>query len=266
MYTFKPEIAYNNIRAHWFSWTSCNGIFDWNEKDGKTLPKVVIGISGGKDSTVVAGLFTKILGKDNVIGVSLPCDGQNDMSDVDRVFEHLGIKRITIDIGDAFHSIVNSIENCAIDVKYDTKTNLPARLRMSTLYAVAQSVGGIVLNTCNRTEDNLGYATLYGDSAGSYAPIQDLTVTEVIALGDWLGLPYELTHKTPIDGLQPLTDEEKLGMKYADVDMFIRLNQGESELKDKASKMYNKNKFKLDIIKIPGPKHGFPDYIRSESI
>lgn len=266
MYVFEPEMVYITIRDHWFDWANYNHFFGWNEKDGKTLPKVVIGISGGKDSTVVAGLFTKFLGKDNVFGVSLPCDGQKDMPDVNKVFEYLGIKRITIDIGDAFHSIINSIENNAIDVKYDTKTNLPARLRMSTLYAVAQSVGGIVLNTCNHTEDNLGYATLYGDSAGSYAPIQDLTVTEVIALGDWLGLPHELTHKTPIDGLQPLTDEEKLGMKYADVDKYIRLNQGDAALKDKVCEMYNRNKFKLDIIRIPGPKHGFPDYIRFENV
>lgn len=257
MYVFEPETVFTAIRNHWFYWTQWNGMGQ---------PKVVIGISGGKDSTVVAGLFVKIVGPENVIGVSMPCDGQKDMDDVDKVFAHLGIRRATIDVGDAFHSILIGIENNSVEIKDDTRTNLPARLRMSTLYAVAQSVGGIVLNTCNRTEDNLGYATIYGDNAGSYAPIQDLTVTEVIALGDWLGLPYELTHKTPIDGLQPLSDEEKLGIKYADVDKYIRMNQGDIHLKSIAYSLYDKNKFKLDIVRIPGPKHNMPDFIRGENI
>lgn len=253
-YKFDPESVYNTIHNHWFEWTKHNAINN---------PYVVIGISGGKDSTVVAGLFVKMLGKDKVIGVSLPCNGQKDMLDVNKVFEYLGIKRLTLDIGTAFNSIINSIENCAIEVKYDTKTNLPARLRMSALYAVAQSVNGIVLNTCNRTEDNLGYSTWGGDNFGSYAAIQDLTVTEVIALGDWLGLPYELVHKTPIDGLQPLSDEEKLGMKYADVDKVIRLNEGSDELKRKIKAKYLANKFKLEYLHLPGPMHNFPDFVRT---
>ena len=253
-YKFDPESVYNTIHNHWFEWTNHNAINN---------PYVVIGISGGKDSTVVAGLFVKMLGKDKVIGVSLPCNGQKDMLDVNKVFEYLGIKRLTLDIGTAFNSIINSIENCAIEVKYDTKTNLPARLRMSALYAVAQSVNGIVLNTCNRTEDNLGYSTWGGDNFGSYAAIQDLTVTEVIALGDWLGLPYELVHKTPIDGLQPLSDEEKLGMKYADVDKVIRLNEGSDELKRKIKAKYLASKFKLEYLHLPGPMHNFPDFVRT---
>ena len=260
-YDFKPEEAYNAICSHWFDWTKQNGLFGWNEKTGKYAAKVVVGISGGKDSTVVAGLFTKILGKDNVIGVSLPCDGQKDMPDVDKVFCHLGIRRITVDIGDAFQSIVNSLENNAIDVTYDTKTNLPARLRMSALYAVAQSVGGIVLNTCNLSEDICSYSTIYGDCAGSYAPIQGLTVTEIIVLGDWLGIPYELTHKTPIDGLQPLSDEEKLGFTYAQLDLFIRRNEGTNEFKEMVYKKYLSGKFKTDIVRIPQPKFGYPNFV-----
>lgn len=253
MYKFDPESAYNTIASHYLNWVT----------ESHCPAKVVIGISGGKDSTIVAGIFTKLLGPDRVIGVSMPCNGQKDMADVDAVFNHLSIKRVTIDIGDAFDSIIHGVENNAINVHYDTKTNLPARLRMSTLYAVAQSVSGVVLNTCNRTEDDLGYATWGGDNFGSYAAIQDLTVTEVIALGEWLGLPYELVHKTPIDGLQPLTDEEKLGMKYADVDKVIRLNEGSDELKEKIKAKYRANKFKLEYLHLPGPVHNLPDYIRS---
>lgn len=231
------------------------------KKQGCMLRKSSLGISGGKDSTVVAGLFAKMLGRDNVIGVSLPCDGQKDMSDVDKVFWHLGIRRATIDIGDAFHFIVNSLENNAIDVSCDTKTNLPARLRMSTLYAVAQSVGGIVLNTCNLSEDICSYSTIYGDCAGSYAPIQGLTVTEIIALGDWLGLPRELTYKTPVDGLQPLSDEEKLGFTYAKLDKFIRRNEGTNEFKEMIYKKYLSGKFKTDIVQIPQPRFDYPNFV-----
>lgn len=253
MYKFNPESAYNTIANHYLQWVTAN----------HCPKKVVIGISGGKDSSVVAAIFTKLLGADNVIGVSMPCNGQKDMADVDKVFAHLGIKRLTIDIGDAFDSIIHGVENNAVDVHYDTKTNLPARLRMSTLYAIAQSVGGIVTNNCNLSEDCCSYSTIFGDCAGSYAPIQGLTVTEVIALGDWLGLPYELTHKTPIDGLQPLSDEDKLGFTYAQLDKFIRENEGTDEFKQMIVKKYLSGKFKLDIVRIPQPKFDYPNFVFS---
>lgn len=251
MYKFDPESAYNTIVNHYCQWAAAAGVTD----------RVVVGISGGKDSTVVAGIFTKLLGPDRVVGVSMPCNGQKDMADVDAVFNHLGIKRVTIDIGNAFDSIINGVENNAIDVHYDTKTNLPARLRMSTLYAVAQSVNGVVLNTCNLSEDCVAYSTIFGDCAGSYAPIQGLTVTEIIALGDWLGLPYALTHKTPIDGLQPLSDEDKLGFTYAQLDKFIRENEGTDEFKQLIVKKYLSGKFKLDIVRIPQPKFDYPNFV-----
>lgn len=239
----EPSVAFEKIANHFKIWQTENHMPN----------KVVIGISGGKDSSVVAGIFSRILGSENVIGVSMPCNGQKDIEDVNAVFNVLGIKRIDIDIGNAFNVILEKIANNNIDISYDTKTNLPARLRMSTLYAIAQSVNGIVLNTCNLSEDYVGYATFGGDNLGSYAPIKNLTVTEVIALGDWLGLPYNLTHKTPIDGLQTLSDEEKLGMSYNDIDEYIRENNGTDEIKDKINVLYAKNKFKLDIINIPGP-------------
>ena len=203
----------------------------------------------------------KIFGKKNVIGVSLPCDGQKDMPDVNLVFKTLGIKRLTIDIGDANRSILNSLENNALDIHEDTKTNLPARLRMSALYAVAQSVDGVVLCTANLSESVVGFATLYGDHAGSFAPIWDYTVTEVIALGKWLGLPDELVDKVPIDGLQPLTDEEKLGLKYGNIDKYIRLDLGSNAIKKKILDKWMKNKFKMDVVDVPHPTSGLPNHL-----
>lgn len=253
-YNFTPELAFNEIKQHWKSW------------DAQVKPKsYVIGISGGVDSTCAAALACKIFGKDRVIGVSLPCDGQKDMADVDKVFECLGIKRITIDIGDMFNIGINAIENQAVDVSYDTRTNMPARIRMTMLYGVAQSFSGVVVNTCNRSEDVIGYSTLYGDNAGSYAPIVKLTKTEVIQITKWLGIPVDLAEKTPIDGLQPLTDEQKLGITYAKIDDYIRSTGPVSESeKSLILDKFIKNKFKLEIVKIPGPDFGhYPDMIRA---
>ena len=254
-YNFTPELAFNEIKRHWKKW------------DNDIKPKCyVIGISGGIDSSCVAALAIRIFGKNRVVGVSLPCDGQKDMDDVNSVFAFLGIRRLTIDIGDMFAAGLQAIENQALAASYNTKTNMPARLRMTMLYAIAQTVDGVVLNTCNRSEDVVGYATLYGDNAGSYAPISKLTKTEVIQIAKWLGLPKELAEKTPIDGLQPLTDEEKLGITYAKIDDYIRstgpINDDERKLiLDK----FVKNKFKLEIVKIPGPDFGhYPDRLRAD--
>lgn len=249
---FSPENLFDVIQQNWLAWAS----------QFSPEVKFVIGISGGKDSTVVAYLAVKIFGADRVVGVTLPCDEQKDISDSYEVISNLGIKHINVNIGDAVYSIQNAIENNAIDVSADTKTNLPCRLRTATLYAVAQSLNGMVINTSNLTEDILGYATLWGDTCGSFAPIQGLTVTEVISLGDWLGVPQHLCHKTPIDGLQELTDEEKLGMKYADVDKFIRNDEGTKEFKEKVMAMYWRNKFKIDMITLPGPKfRDLPNFV-----
>lgn len=253
-YNFTPELAFKTIKKHWMAW------------DNEVKPKTyVIGISGGIDSTCVTALACKIFGKDRVVGVSLPCDGQKDMADVDAVFEHLDIKRVTIDIGDAFASLKNGIENNCIDLIDVCKTNMPARLRMTALYGVAQCLGGVMVNTCNLTEDVVGYSTLYGDNAGSYAPISKLTKTEVIQIAKWLGVPENLANKIPIDGLQPLTDEEKLGITYAKVDDLIR-STGPVSKADKAKvfELYTKNKFKLEIVNIPGPKFDeYPNYPRA---
>lgn len=254
-YSFTPNNAYLYIAKHWMAW-------DWAVK-----PKVyVVGISGGIDSTCVAALACKIFGKDRVVGVSLPCDGQKDIADVDKAFEFLGIKRVTIDIGDAFGSLLNSIENNCIDLTDVCKTNMPARLRMTALYGVAQCLGGVVVNTCNRSESILGNDTLFGDDCGSYGPIQALTKTEVKAVAAWLGVPQDLVDKTPVDGLQPLSDEERLGITYAQVDSFLR---GTAKIPVAVEadilRKFDKNRFKMEIVRVPGPKfEHYPDRIRSE--
>ena len=229
------------------------------EKNHQT--KVVIGISGGKDSSVVAAICAKAIGPENVIGVMIPCGIQKDIADSQKLIDFLGIKSTTVNIGNAFNDLCNAI-NLGVELSYDTMTNLPARLRMSTLYAVAQTVGGFVANTCNLSEDYApgGYATLFGDNAGSFAPIQDMTVSEVIEVGEDLGLPYNLLHKTPIDGLQPLSDEEKIakqtgieGWTYARFDKLIRgekhdFTPEEVEILRKGAQA---GKFKRDIVQIP---------------
>lgn len=253
-YDFTPELAFGVIRPRWQEW------------DAQVKPKTyVIGISGGIDSTCVAALACKIFGKDRVVGVSLPCDGQSDMEDVNKAFAWLGIRRLTLDIGDAFASLKNGIENNGVELTDVCKTNMPARLRMTALYGIAQCLGGVMVNTCNLTEDVVGYSTLYGDNAGSYAPISKLTKTEVIQIAKWLGVPENLANKTPIDGLQPLTDEEKLGITYAKVDDLIRSTGPVSEAdKAKVFELYTKNKFKLEIVNIPGPKFDeYPNYPRA---
>lgn len=237
------------------------------EKNHQT--KVVIGISGGKDSSVVAAICAKAIGPENVIGVMMPCGIQKDIGDSQKLIDFLGIKSTTVNIGNAFNDLCNAI-NLGVELSYDTKTNLPARLRMSTLYAVAQTVGGFVANTCNLSEDYApgGYATLFGDNAGSFAPIQDMTVSEVIEVGEDLGLPYNLLHKTPIDGLQPLSDEEKIakqtgieGWTYARFDKLIRgekhdFTPEEVEILRKGAQA---GKFKRDIVQIPKFKTNRPN-------
>lgn len=233
---------------------------DWQIWANKThATKFVIGISGGVDSTTCAALACKLFGKDNVIGVSLPCDGQDDMADVNLAFETLGIRRVDIDICEMFDEIKYKLENNCIEMSEQARINAPARLRMTTLYAVSQSLGAYVINTCNRSETVVGNDTRWGDQCGDYAPIKNLTKGEVVKLAKLLGIPDKLADKTPIDGLQPLSDEDRLGMKYSDIDKFIR---GEVELipaevRMKIMNAFWKNKFKINGIDIAGPKFNY---------
>lgn len=176
------------------------------EENGKDC-NAVVGISGGKDSSVVAALCVAALGKERVIGVLMPCGNQQDIYMSYKLVQHLGIKHYEINIQQAVEAITESIAFLP-EMTEQAKTNLPARVRMTTLYAVSQNMNGRVANTCNLSEDWVGYATRYGDGAGDFSPLCNLTVTEVKEIGIVLGLPKELVEKTPIDGLCGKTDEE----------------------------------------------------------
>lgn len=252
-------------------------------RDKNPTGKAIIGISGGKDSTVVAYLAVKAYGKDNVIGVMMPNGEQKDIADSQRVCELLGIKNLAVDIGNAYKSLTGSIffnlmediSNGIIDneVPSQYSTNTPARLRMTTLYGIAAILGGRVLNTCNRSEDVLGYSTLFGDSAGSYGPICDYTVTEVRQIGLALGAPEDLIMKTPNDGMCGSTDEENLSKQlnipnftYERLDHLIRKDMDKCDFStdeiERICSLYSKMKFKLEIICMPHSESGMQDYFK----
>ena len=242
--------------------------------------KAVIGISGGKDSTVVAYLAVKAYGKENVIGVMMPNGEQKDINDAKRVCELLGIKSLIVNIGFAYKVLTGEIYTNLMDggvlkneIPSQYSTNTPARLRMTTLYGVAAILGGRVLNTCNRSEDVLGYSTFYGDSAGSYGPICDYTVSEVRQIGLALGTPEDLVMKAPNDGMCGSTDEQNLSKQlnipnftYERLDHLIRREMDEVDFTvdeiNRIVKLYNKMKFKIEIIQMPHPDSGMVDYFK----
>lgn len=219
-------------------------IKDFFEQNGKDC-MAVVGISGGKDSSVVAALCVEALSKDRVIGVLMPQGEQSDIEYSKMLVDFLDITRITCNIEGAVNEVLESFEG-VVSPTPQTTTNLPARIRMATLYAISQSVNGRVANTCNLSENWVGYATKYGDDAGDFSPLSQLTVTEVKAMGRELGLPSELVDKTPTDGLCGKTDEDNLGFTYAELDAYIRDGiEPNEEVKTKIDSMHEKNLFKL---------------------
>lgn len=209
----------------------------------------IVGISGGKDSSVVAALCVEALGKERVFGVLMPCGKQEDIDMARNLVSHLGIESMEINIANAVKSVLLEMES--IEISEQTKTNLPARIRMAALYAVSQSKNGRVANTCNLSEDWVGYATRYGDGAGDFSPLANLTVTEVRQIGTVLGLPKDLVNKVPIDGLCGKTDEENLGFSYETLDTYIR--EGiclDERIKKRIDDMHEKNKFKLEMMPV----------------
>ena len=193
-------------------------IRDFFHKNGEGC-NAVVAISGGKDSSVVAALCVRALGKDRVHGVLLPNGKQDDIDASKLLVKHLDITHSIINIKEAVDSLLDGVKaELSTEIKIQTITNLPARIRMAATYAVAQSMNGRVANTSNFSEDWVGYATRYGDAAGDFSPLAKFTVGEVKMIGTYLGLPHELVYKVPIDGLTPYTDEENLGFSYAVLD------------------------------------------------
>lgn len=219
-------------------------IRNWFEQNGKDC-MAVVGISGGVDSSVVTALCVKALGKDRVFGIKMPCGEQPDIEYANMLIKYLEIKSYTMNIWDAVIGIDNQFPT-DIEASKQTTINLPPRIRMAALYAISQSLNGRVVNTCNMSESYVGFDTRYGDSAGDLSPLANLTKTEVIALAKELGLPDELVHKTPQDGLTGLTDEQSFGFSYAELDAYIRDGiEPSEEVKAKIDSMHEKNLFKL---------------------
>ena len=245
MYAFNAETTKNEL----VSW-----LRDWFEENGPDC-KAVIGISGGKDSSVCAALCAEALGKDRVFGVLMPNGVQNDIEDSRKLVSHLGIDSFTIDISYAYDAIMTGMFSDYLIPSEQTRINLPPRIRMTTLYAVSQSVNGRVINTCNLSEEYVGYSTRWGDSVGDVSPLANLTVAEVKAIGHALWLPPELVEKTPSDGLCGKSDEDKLGFPYEALDKYIRTGECEEPYKKLIDAKHMKNLFKLRPIPSFHPDH-----------
>ena len=208
----------------------------------------VVGISGGKDSSVTAALCVEALGKDRVIGVLMPKGEQPDIDCSLKLVNHLGIKYYTVNIGETVEALKKAMPE-EMELTTQTLINISPRIRMTTLYAISQSHNGRVANTCNLSEDWVGYSTRYGDAAGDFSPLSNLTVREVKAIGHILNLPEDLVEKPPIDGLCGKTDEDNLGFTYAVLDKYIRTGVCEDEeIKNLIERKHKANLFKLQLM------------------
>ncbi len=214
----------------------------------------VVGISGGKDSSVVAALCVEALGRERVIGVLMPCGEQADIDCSLQLVGHLGIAYHIVNVKAAVDGLTAALPD-SVPLSAQSRTNLPPRIRMAALYAVSQSLNGRVANTCNLSEDWVGYSTRYGDAAGDFSPLSRLTVAEVKAIGHLLGLPAELVEKTPIDGLCGKTDEENLGFTYAELDRYIRTGEiDDADKKARIDRLHRINQFKLELMPVFEPE------------
>ncbi len=223
-------------------------IREWFEKNGPGC-NAIIGISGGKDSSIAAALCVEALGKDRVIGVLMPNDKQSDIDMAQLLVRHLGIQNYTVNIGTTFNALCEELNEAGIELSKDSIINLPPRLRMSTLYAVGQSRNGRVVNTCNLSEDWVGYSTRYGDSVGDFSPMSCFTTAEIRAMGRVLGIPSVLIEKVPSDGLSGMSDEDKLGFTYEVLDRYIRTGEiDDPETKKRIDYLHEKNLFKLRFM------------------
>ena len=238
----------NRVKNECVAW-----IRNFFEENGKGC-NAVIGISGGKDSSIAAALCVEALGKDRVIGVLMPQGQQGDIDMAYLLVNHLGIRHYEINVKAAVDGILNAMP-ADLPISQQTRINIPPRVRMATLYAVSQSVNGRVVNTCNLSEDWVGYSTRYGDAAGDFSPMCNLTVTEVKEIGRLLGLPAQLVDKVPIDGLCGKTDEENLGFTYAELDVYIRTGvMNDPEKKALIDRKHAMNLFKLQLMPSFDPK------------
>jgi NAD+ synthase len=231
------------VKSELIEWV--RGYFEQNGKDCSA----VVGISGGKDSSVTAALCVQAIGKDRVYGVLMPQGEQYDIGYSKDLVSHLGIKHFVINIKDSVDALLSSIKESSLSPNRQAVINIPARIRMTALYAVSTVVNGRVANTCNLSEDWVGYATKYGDGAGDFSLLSRLTVAEVKELGRELGLPSKFIEKIPEDGLSGLSDEENLGFTYAVLDRYIREGVCEdAAIKEKIDRLKKFNEHKLALM------------------
>ena len=242
------------------------GLLEWMAEQmaacrGKTA---VIGISGGKDSSTVAALAVAAYGRENVYGVLMPDGVQPDIDYSQALVEHLNLPHTTINIHDAVQGVLGEMERAGLTPSRQTTVNLPSRIRMATLYAVAQSLpGGIVINTSNLSEDWVGYCTIYGDSAGAFSPLGMYTTEEVVALGRQLGLPEKFLIKPPSDGLTGKTDEDNLGFTYHAVNEYIRKGEVDPAIKEQIDRKHKVSRFKFQTL--PVYQNGLPIVLPEET-
>ena len=229
------------------------GLLDWMRAQMKACggKTAVIGISGGKDSSVTAALSVAAYGRENVVGVLMPDGVQPDIDYSNGLVDVLNIRHYTFNIHGGTSGILDEMARVGIDASRQTKVNLPSRIRMATLYAIAQSEeGGIVLNTSNLSEDWVGYCTVYGDAAGAFSPLGMYTTEEVIALGVELGLPEKFLIKPPSDGLTGLTDEDNLGFSYHAVNEYVRKGVADPAVKEKIDRLHRASRFKFQLMPV----------------
>lgn len=246
-------------------------IKEWFETNGDENTIAVVGISGGKDSSVVAALCAEALGRERVLGVLMPSGRQADISDSYSLVGHLGIKSVQVNIGPMYETAMDLIENSIGKVTNTlVKGNTQARLRMTTLYAISQENGGRVSNNCNASERFVGYSTIYGDDAGDFSPLSSLTSKEVMLIGKELGLPESLWNKTPIDGLEnnivdgeTLTDEDVMGFTYDQLEEYMdtRDVKGDKATAALIAEKHKNSEFKRKLPRIPH----FPVYVEKKN-
>lgn len=212
------------------------------DENGGASTKAVIGISGGKDSSVVAALCVEALGKERVFGVSMPNNYQHDVQFAWDLIRFLGIESTTVNIGETTNTLYEALlEHSDFSLNKMVYTNTPARIRMATLYAIAVCMNGRVANTCNLSENDVGWATIHGDMAGTFSPLANFTTEEVIAIGATLGLPEGLLYKIPEDGMCGTSDEEAFGFTYPQLNAYIRLGTSSDAKVDQMIKTLHTN-------------------------
>ncbi len=224
-------------------------IVKWIQQQKETTKAkgFVLGISGGKDSATVAGLLCRAVGKENVIGVMMPNGHQPDINDSKLVCDALGFKCVEVNINDSYTGIMNELGKLGEIKNPETKINIPPRIRMTVLYAIAQEKGYLVCGTGNKSEEYIGYCTKWGDTAFDINPILNLTTDEVVKVGEYLGLPKEVIHKDPSDGLSGMTDEAKIGFSYEVLNKYIRTGFCEDEgVKQKIDLKHKNSRHKFE--------------------